>query len=221
MTSHSLPWNSTYASDKKVWGDKPSELAVYAYNYLKQSSQYKDKKDIYILDLGCGYGRDAIFLAQNLPCHILGLDSSNKAIEMAQESITKEIDRRVEFLCYDFTTVKDKYDVILTSNLYHLLKTDERAKLRNTVRRCLKVGGLLFLSSLSVHDPQHYGKGQPVENEENSFVDKVYLHLSTRKELEEDFSFLNISALFEREFHEYRSTNNHHHVNWILLGSLK
>jgi cyclopropane fatty-acyl-phospholipid synthase-like methyltransferase len=216
-----MVWDRTYNQEKKVWGDKPSELAVYACNFLKQSRQFQDNPDIFILDLGCGYGRDSIFLAQEVPCHILGVDNSKKAIEMARESLPKELEKRVEFLCYDFSQVADKYDVILCSNLYQILKPEEREGLKEIVKRCLQANGILFLSTLSVHDLQHYGKGLPVENEVNSFFDDKYIHLCTREELEQDFDFLNIHALFEREYIERRSTKDHHHVSWILMGKLK
>ena len=221
MVYHSRPWNQTYSQSKKVWGDKPSELAVLARNYLKESSDYKDAADIFILDLGCGYGRDAIFLAQNLPCHILGLDNSAKAIEMGRESLPKDLEKRIELLCYDFSHVRDKYDVIFIANLYHLLRPEARTKLKQTVKRCLKTGGLLFLSAFSVRDPEHFGKGVPVENEENSFQDERYMHFSTREEMEKDFDFLDIHALFEWDFLEERSTGTHHHISWILIGKMR
>jgi SAM-dependent methyltransferase len=221
ITEQAMVWDKTYNLEKKVWGEKPSELAVYACNFLKQSRRFQDKEDIFILDLGCGYGRDALFLAQEVPCHILGVDNSKKAVEMARESLPKGMEKRIEFLCYDFSRVADKYDVILCSNLYQILKSGERDELRETIKRCLPANGTLFLSTFSVHDPQHYGKGLPVENEVNSFIDEKYIHLCTREELEQDFDFLNISGLFEREFIERRSTRDHHHISWILLGQLK
>ena len=221
MASNQLPWNHTYKSDKKVWGDKPSELAIVAYNYLSESQAFKNRKDIFILDLGCGYGRDAIFLAQNLPCQILALDDSEAAIEMARYSLKSGLEKKIELLCYDFAQVSDKYDVIFVSNLYQFLGPEERTKLRETVKRCLKIDGIFFLSTFSVRDPQHFGKGTPVAGESNSFVDVRYLHLSDREELDKDFDFLNIFALYEREFHEPRSTRDHDHISWILMGKLK
>ncbi len=220
MMQHGIPWDNTYSSNKKVWGDQPSQLAVLAMNFLKESDQFKKQQDIFILDLGCGYGRDAIFLAQNLPCHILGLDNSEKAIEMARESLPKELEKRIELLCYDFSHVTDKYDVIFVSNLYHLLKPEERQKLRETIKRCLKTGGQLFLSAFSIRDPQHFGKGQKVEEDPNTFIDEIYMHFSTRQDLEKEFEFINIHALFEREFDEKRSTGIHHHICWMLMGKM-
>jgi cyclopropane fatty-acyl-phospholipid synthase-like methyltransferase len=216
-----MVWDKTYSLEKKVWGEKPSELAVYACNYLKQSRQFQDNPDIFILDLGCGYGRDSLFLAGQVPCHILGVDSSRKAIEMAHEALPRELEKRIEFLCFDFTRVTDKYDVILCSNLYSIIKPGEREGLREVIKRCLQGSGVVFLSAFSVNDQQHNGKGIPVEDEIHSFIDEKYIHLCTREEMEQDFDFLNISALFERQFIERRSTRDHHHVMWILMGSLK
>jgi len=214
-----MVWNETYSQDKRVWGDRPSEAAVFAYNYLKQSQQFSKSNDIFILDLGCGYGRDAIFLAQGLPCHILGLDSSERAIELARESLPKGMEKRIELLNFDFSHVNDKYDVILISNLYQELKPEERAKLRDTIKRCLKKDGILFLGTLSTRDPQHFGKGSPVTKEANSFIiNDEYFHFCTRAELEKDFDFLNIFALFEREYQGPHIPDDHHHIVWMLMG---
>jgi cyclopropane fatty-acyl-phospholipid synthase-like methyltransferase len=220
MPYQRTPWNKTYTNENKIWGDKPSPLAVYTCNILKENSYFKQAANIFMLDLGCGYGRDAVYLAQNLPGHILGLDNSEKAIEIALEYIPKNLASRIELLCYDFTHVNDKFDVILVANLYHVLPPDERIKLRDTIKRCLKKDGLVFLNTLSVHDPQHFGKGAAVENEKNSFIDEIYLHFCTREDLENDFSFLDIQALFEREYRERHATGEHHHISWILMGKL-
>jgi cyclopropane fatty-acyl-phospholipid synthase-like methyltransferase len=102
-----------------------------------------------------------------------------QAIEMARASLPRELEKKIEFLCYDFNHVNDKYDVILVSSLYQFLNPEERTRLRDTIKRCLRAEGMLFLSTFSVRDPQHYGRGVAVENDPNSFRDNRYLHLST------------------------------------------
>jgi cyclopropane fatty-acyl-phospholipid synthase-like methyltransferase len=218
-----MVWDKAYTNDKKVWGEKPSELAHFAVNYLKQSSKFHAKSDLFVLDMGCGYGRDAVYMANHLPCHILGLDNSEKAISLAKDFISEKMKKRIELLCYDFTHVSDKYDVIMASNLYQIINKETRASLIETVKRCLKADGLFFMSTLSINDPQHIGDGAPVEDEPNTLISSrgVYIHLSSRKELEEAFDFLNISALFEREYDEPRTSDSHHHISWLMMGSLK
>ncbi|MBN1190209.1 MAG: class I SAM-dependent methyltransferase [Dehalococcoidales bacterium] len=214
-----MVWDKTYDTGKKVWGEKPGEVALFAGNFLKQSRQFRDNADIFILNLGCGYGQDSILLAKELPCHILSVDSSQEAINAARESLTGELKNKIEFLCYDFSRVADKYDVVLCSSLYSNMKPDEREALRNIARQCLQSNGLFFLSALSVHDIQHKKRGLTAEGEKSSFVEEHCSHLYTREELEQDFNFLNISALFERHFIERRSTRDYHHVIWILMGN--
>ena len=108
--------------------------------------------------------------------------------------------------------------MVFMSNLYHTLTPEERERLRETVKMNLRHDGHLFLSTLSVNDPEHYGKGKPVENEVNSFIGVKYVHLCTRQELEADFDFIDIKELFEHEYDEPRTDGKHHHVSWIMYG---
>ena len=221
MVSNQPSMNPIDDKDKKTLADKPGELAVIAYNYLKESAGFKDRKDIFILDLGCGYGRDAVFLALNLPCHILGLDNSKEVIEVARRSLGSDLEKKIELLCYDFSSVSDKYDVIFVSNLYHLLDKDDMANLRETVKRCLKSDGIVFLSAPSVRAPRSPAKNAIVPGQTSFYPDVRNIHLFTREEMEKDFEFLNISALYERENFQSQSVPAVNQVSWILIGRLK
>jgi cyclopropane fatty-acyl-phospholipid synthase-like methyltransferase len=213
-----MTWDNTYRTNQHVWGDKPSELATYACNYL-QGMKSSDKA-IEILDLGCGYGRDAIYLARNTKCHVLGIDNSSEAIEMATKALADDLKSRVGFQCCDFRQIpEEKFDIVFASNFYQLLKMEERNTFRDIIEKRLKPGGMLFLSTFSANDPEHFGKGKRIENEDNSFHDQRFLHFCTRAEQERDFSFLTIKELFEHEYYESRSNGEvHHHILWLLLG---
>ena len=214
-----MHWDNEYKQQKHVWGKGPSELAVFAADYLKRYPL--TVKTPGIIDLGCGYGRDVFYLAQNLPCRILGIDRSSEAVKLAEEGRPHESQSRVKFEQRDFLALpaESKYDVVFTSNIYHLLGTEERTKFRNLIKSILNPQGMLFLSVMSVRDPQHFGKGTPVAGETNSFVDKVYLHLCSEEELRRDFGFLAIRELQENPYDEPRSNGEtHHHVIWLMAG---
>jgi cyclopropane fatty-acyl-phospholipid synthase-like methyltransferase len=213
-----MTWDNIYQNHRQVWGDRPSALAAFACHYLQGVKSHG--KAVKILDLGCGYGRDAIYLAKNIKCHVFGIDNSREAIEMARKALAADLESNVRFQCCDFREMDDsKFDIIFASNFYHLLKMEERQALRNTIRNKLNPDGMLFLSTLSPSDPEHFGKGKPVENENNSFQDERFLHFCTREELERDFSFLTIKKLSEHEYYEPRSNGEvHHHILWLLLG---
>ncbi|MCL5878542.1 MAG: hypothetical protein M1428_01910, partial [Deltaproteobacteria bacterium] len=111
------------------------------------------------------------------------------------------------------------FDIVFVSKVYQILQQGEREKLRRAISHALSQGGLLFLSTLSIKDPEHFGKGSAVPVEENSFRDKVYLHFCTREELEKDFNFLQVQTLYEHEYSELRAKGEtHHHVSWVLIG---
>jgi len=213
-----MTWDNIYRNQQHVWGDRPSTLATFACNYLQGVKS--SGKAIKILDIGCGYGRDTTYLARNVDCYVLGIDNSREAVEMAGRALVSDLKSRVTFQCCDFTQINDgKFDIVFASNFYHLLKTDERQALISTIKKRLKPGGKLFLSMLSPHDPEHFGKGKAIEDDKNSFYDQRFLHFCTRQELEKDFSFLTIKELGEHEYYEPRSNGEvHHHIVWILAG---
>jgi len=211
-------WDSEYRSYERVWGEQPSELARAAVRYLQRRPL--DAGGFGILDIGCGYGRDAFYLLDNLKCSVLAVDRSPTAIDIAATAVRETGKEGVEFRCCSFVDLEEgAHDIVFLSNLYQVLRRDERDALRNAVRRLLKPGGLLFLSTLSVADPEHHGKGTPIADEPNSFFDKRFVHLSTREELMEHFDLLDITELYEHEYHEPRASGEvHHHISWILVG---
>ncbi len=211
-----MSWDNKYKGNNRVWGDDPSELATLAVKYL-QAVGLNDER-LSILDVGCGYGRDASFLSQHLKCKVLGIDPSQEAIKMAKETCAGQ--SGIEFRQSVFTEIDGgAFDVILASNLYHLLKTGERQSLRETIKRLLDPGGLLFLGALSTNDPQGYGKGVPVPGKAHTFEYKGYSHFFTRDELRQDFGFLTIRELYEHEYYEARARGEaHHHILWVLVG---
>jgi hypothetical protein len=72
---------------------------------------------------------------------------------------------------------------------------------------------------MAAGDPEHFGKGQPVEGDPSSFKDEKYLHFSDSRELECDFGFLTIKEMREHEFYEPRSNGaTHHHRSWLLMA---
>lgn len=211
-------WDKEYESHERVWGEEPSELARAALTRLAEHSL--DGDVLTVLDIGCGYGRDAMYLSQHCRCRVLGIDVSERAIDIANRTLARVGGAVVGFRCCGFGELEHReYDVVYISNLYQVLRPGERHELRRAVMRTLRPGGTLFLSTLSVSDPQHAGKGATVCGDPNSFVDRRYVHLCTREELLDDFAFIDVSELYEHEYHEPRANGEvHHHISWILVG---
>jgi SAM-dependent methyltransferase len=223
----SLHWERRYAADEKIWGDGPSLLAQLTVARLRPYAS----PELQVLDIGCGYGRDTRYLATELGCHAVGIDGSPAAIEAARREHNNAIRRSgkmdldAEYHAADLASfVADPeraaaFDIVFACNVYHLLGPIGRREFAAACAAAARPGGLLFLSTLSPRDPEHYMKGDPVSGEERSWVDKVYLHFCTAEELERDFTGFEVLDLEERAYEEPRpSAPPHHHTSWFLEG---
>jgi len=223
----SVHWDRRYAADERVWGDGPSELARLAVARLGPYAS----PELTILDVGCGYGRDTRYLAAELGCHALGIDGSPAAIEAARKEHASALRRSreaqfdAEYLVSDVASLAaggehaGAFDIVFTCNVYHLLGPIGRREFAAALAAVTRPGGLLFLSTMSPRDPQHYAVGEPVSGEERSWVDKVYLHFCTAEELTRDFAAFEILDLDERSYEEpHPGAATHHHTSWFMEG---
>jgi cyclopropane fatty-acyl-phospholipid synthase-like methyltransferase len=213
-------WEGQYQTARKMWGDSPTELAQPAENFIAETGLATAGKRL--LDIGCGYGRDTLFLARKWDCSFLGADPSATAIAMAGEDAEKSGLKNIEFRLADFKDLAgETFDFVYASNLYSILPLPEREQFCAAVPRLLNPGGFFFLQTLSVRDPEHLGKGNPVPGDPDSYIVGKYIHLSSQRELEKNFRSLVLHRLYEFEFMEPRPTGEpHHHICWILIGGL-
>ena len=215
-----MRWEEEYKANEQLWGANPSELALAAVEFIDKAGA--GAETLAILDLGCGYGRDAMYYSERLDCAALGIDLAAKGIEIGQKAVSDAKIAGVNFEVRDLKYFREgAYDVVCASNLYQLLRPGQRRELRETVKASLKPGGLFVLSTLSTIDPEHFGVGKAIPGEANSysFDHRTYLHFCVEDELRDDFDFLDIAKLYEHEYDEPRATGEvHHHISWILIG---
>jgi ubiquinone/menaquinone biosynthesis C-methylase UbiE len=118
-----------------------------------------------VLDLGCGVGRNSIYLAKK-GLDVVGIDVSESALRIAREWVQKEKLTNVALLRGTMTNLPFRSGcfgaVISISVIHHALKKDI-VKTIVDVHRILKKNGLFFTNLASVKDPR-YGEGEEVEN---------------------------------------------------------
>jgi SAM-dependent methyltransferase len=92
-----------------------------------------------VLELGCGNGRNAAYLA-GLGCHVDAVDFSAWAIEQASQRAGDS----VAFQCcsiFDATIPEASYDLVYDSGCFHHVPPHRRQDYVGLVRRALKPGG--------------------------------------------------------------------------------
>ena len=136
-------WDEYYKKDNIP--DYPSPFAEYVANKLSNQQT--------ILEVGCGNGRDAKFLASQ--GHLVtGLDRSGEAIELCKKLYS---DDSLEFFFGTITDIakinKKKYDLIYSRFVIHAMSLNEEIKILNMSHKLLNKDGQFFVECRSINDP--------------------------------------------------------------------
>ena len=120
-----------------------------------------------VLDVGCGTGENALYLAVR-GFSVVGVDLSSRAIDVAK---TKGSERKlkVDFrlanaLSLDFKN--DYFDSAIDSGLFHTFNDNDRVVFASEIARVLKANGGYFMLCFSDKEPTNWGGPRRVSKEE-------------------------------------------------------
>ena len=148
-------WNERYASEDLVWGSEPNRFLAEELGDVEPVGR--------VLDLACGEGRNAIWLAQR-GFQVTAVDFSEVAIERAKDLAARRgVD--VEWICADATTYEPPlgaFDRVVV--LYLHLPEADRALMVRHAAEALSPGGVLLMIGHALRNlaegvggPQHPG----------------------------------------------------------------
>jgi len=108
-------YDKRYNTENYYWGLIPNTLC---YEIMRLKPPAKPFK---VLDIGCGEGKDAVFLARN-GYNVAAFDISDKGLEKAKELAAK-CNVNVDFFKADLRDYKleTDYDIIFSSGVFHYL----------------------------------------------------------------------------------------------------
>jgi ubiquinone/menaquinone biosynthesis C-methylase UbiE len=119
-----------------------------------------------VLDLGCGTGENALYLAEK-GHEVWGLDFSETAISRAMAK-AKERDVNVRFLKGDALKLENldrQFDVIIDSGLFHTFEDDERITFIDSLKKALKTDGYYYMLCFSDHETSEIGPRRITQTE--------------------------------------------------------
>ena len=148
----------------------PSECVISAFHYFRRENPTAGSRPYAALDLGCGAGNNARFLAKS-GCKVTAIDGSETAVATAAEWAKLE-DLEINFLVGGFLDDeiwKDQnYDFILDrSSLNHSNRATISAVIQK-IKRALNPGGWFFSEIFSTeHSDRRFG----VEGDDGTYKD--------------------------------------------------
>ena len=208
-----LFWEERYKKKQFEWGEKPSNLV--------SELQERIPKGGTILDVACGYGRDAIFLARR-GYRVFGMDLSELAIKKAHAWARQE-NLQIDFKQGELINCRypdNFFDGVTMFNTLHLLREPKREEIVSEIHRILKPGGRGLFAFFSSKE-NGFGVGKEVEK--NSFIrgNSRMRHYFTREDIQQLFSAY--SDIFAEEFfispqqHEHHGRDDHGHHEWLSI----
>lgn len=205
-------WDQEYTNAKHLaLSTNPSEDLEKFTRYLERETKRTVLNPTSkVVDLGCGNGRNLIYLAREYGMHGIGFDSSHKAIKEAIAlSDGHNLTYHTRSIAEPLDLPDESFMLALDMMTSHFLKEEERRALRDEIYRVLKPGGYLFMKTFlrdkDIHTKRLL-KEHPAQ-EEHAYIHPVIgvqEYVYSEKELVE---------FLEERFVVHKTYASHKHVS--------
>ncbi len=151
-------WNTQYKRPTHLaLSDLPAEDFVKFTRWLERGHGRKFMNVTTLaLDLGCGNGRNLIYLAKEYAMRGIGYDTSETAIRQGEEAaIGLPIKFEVHSIAKPLPLPDSSITLALDMMSSHVLLRTEREALRAEILRVLKPGGWLFFKSFLLDEDRN------------------------------------------------------------------
>lgn len=213
-------WDKEYSKSRRSIGGQRSHLALSTEHaedlekFTRFLTRNYGKKFLNVttkaLDVGCGNGRNIIFLSREFGVHGVGYDLSHVAVEEATENAG---DLPLEFFVHNLEDPIPLPDNSVTIALdmmsSHVLKKEKREQLKGELHRVLKPGGWLFFKSFLLDEDRNAKRLL----EEHPGPEKgMYIHpeINVPEYVWENEDA--VTSFFEPEFTTHKTYKSHKHI---------
>ncbi len=204
-------WDKEYGSKSShlALSNRPSEdLAGFA-KWIERNAPFGGLTNhSKVLDLGCGNGRNLIYLSREYGVSGIGYDISSEAVKQANE-LSRELPLKYEArsIVGPLNIPDESEDLVLDMMTSHFLNFGEREALYAEIARVLKPGGWLYLKTF-LQDEDAHAKRLIRENpaeEKGSYIHPkigVAEHVFTEAEIE---------TMLNKYFRIHKMLRSHRH----------
>lgn len=184
-------WDNEYKKEGFLAiSDDPSEDMIKFTNWLKREYGYNQlNATMSVLDLGCGNGRNLLYLAKTYGSRGLGYDISGEAVKQARKkSEAWQLTYETHSIAQPLPAADKSQIIVLDMMTSHFLKREERENLIKEIDRVLRPDGFFFLKTFLLDEDinaKRLLKERPAE-EKGSYIHPhigVAEHVSTEDEI--------------------------------------
>ncbi len=171
-----------FIKDKNLFGKEPNKEAITHLLRYKTNGE--------VLDLGVGYGQNALYLAKK-GFNVIGVDNDRDAVESFLGYAKRLNLVHVQGIVEDITAYNfpKEFDVVVSTSTLHLLSSSQVDDLITKIKQYTKKGGLNIIT---------------VFTKQSSLIDFPYLFkINELKDFYKDWEIL--------EYEEYPSKGSHSH----------
>lgn len=202
-------WNKFY---KKFNLSVPSNFAKFVVKnkYFKKG---------YVLDVGCGNGRDSFYFFKS-GNKIIGIDKSEMAIKLNKKILSNSFFKKnicSKKLNLNFT--KDKK----ISNIYarffiHAITAEDQFYFFKNIKKIISKNTKIFLEFRTIKDPMmKIGK----KISKNERISDHYRRFINTQEFEKELKILNFKIIYKKEsFNFAKYKNEHPHICRMILSKV-
>jgi len=141
-------YNEQYAKARSYWGEQPNLLVPLVSSHLKPHSR--------VLVIGCGEGRDALFLAR-LGFEVVATDIAENGLQRLRESI-KGADLNLQVHNFDAHLPHDhlgEFQAMLLMNVLQFLQPEKIGQRLAHFQSLVKPGGFMSIQVFTTEDPEY------------------------------------------------------------------
>lgn len=213
----SKPWNwELVDKNDAFWNNAAPEMYFLAEDWAKKC--FKN-----ILDVGCGYGRNSVFLAAK-GFNMSGFDLSQRSVETTKENGKKygfNFDNFVVADMLKFPYEDNQFDALIAMNVISHTDKEGFNQILHEIKRVLKLGGEAYFTlgskeSFWFTNPECIYVDENtrirVEDGPENGIPHFYIDDDDCKTLFKEFKIIKIKEV--RELTEYGTFSPHYHI-WI------